>query len=310
MKVYASTNWTSASYNWVSNTVITDWNWHLVTLVHNWSKLQLYIDWIKEKEISVSSLFNTDAQLTIWKTTTFRWQIDEVRMYNRVLTPDEIQFLYKSNLSKINTGQWLFQTLNTCLAQAWTYAYSGIVSSSYGYGQTIWRSISTCIPDVIITWWVDMHLWTWLVSDVDQEFSWQYNVNVQVEDWIWRNGWTWTVRITSQFSWQNINFTISSQNFEMKNSGAIQDLWHYLNGIIPERTTWLVQLSSALNNFSHIVTYLGNNQWTPYFVANYPGGDFMCNGWIYADKPYLKLNVPAWTPGDEYVAKIYWTIEP
>lgn len=45
----------------------------------------------------------------------FSGEIDEVRVYDHALSAQEIQFLYKSNLSKIDTDKWLFETLNTCL---------------------------------------------------------------------------------------------------------------------------------------------------------------------------------------------------
>jgi hypothetical protein len=41
--------------------------------------------------------------------------LDEPRIYNRALSAQEIQFLYKSNLRKFDTDKRLFETLNTCL---------------------------------------------------------------------------------------------------------------------------------------------------------------------------------------------------
>ena len=41
--------------------------------------------------------------------------VDEVRVYNRALSQDEVQFLYKSNLKKTSENTWEFETINTCL---------------------------------------------------------------------------------------------------------------------------------------------------------------------------------------------------
>ena len=181
------------------------------------------------------------------------------------------------------------------------------MTSRYGQLQTTWRKISTCIPTVVMTWWVNMNLWTGIAQNTSQVFTGQYTVEIRVEDWIGRNWWTWSVRISDNFSWQNKHFMFSSTWFRMKYD-SIQDLWHYMTWIIPEYTAG-VKLSDALSSFSNIVKYSGNNQWTPYFVANYPEWDFMCNGWVYGDRPFMQLEVPAWVPVDTYRANVYFTIE-
>jgi len=292
-----------------SDVNVVDKQWHHIVFTHDGSQIKLYVDGVLQWTGANTWLFSTNANLVIaqYISTKFNWQVDEVRMYNRALSQDEIQFLYKSNLSKINTWTWLFQTLNTCLAQSWTYAYSGIVTSRYGQLQTTWRKISTCIPSVVMTWWVNMNLWTGIAQNTSQVFTGQYTVEIRVEDWIGRNWWTWSVRISDNFSWQNKHFMFSSTWFRMKYD-SIQDLWHYMTWIIPEYTTG-VKLNDALSSFSNIVKYNENNQWTPYFVANYPEWDFMCNGWVYGDRPFMQLEVPAWVPVDTYRANVYFTIE-
>ncbi len=239
----------------------------------------------------------------------FKWQIDEVRVYNRALSLDEVQFLYRSNLSKVNTWDWLFETLNTCLDQTGVYSYTWYAKSLYTWEQSVWQTVQTCIPNILITWWMDVDFGTYDVSETGFTIQTWYTTNVRVEDWIWRNWWTWSVRISSTFSWQNTTASISSSNFKMKHGNSIQDLWHYLTWIIPEINNGLVSLSSILSDYNNIqITWWA--QWTPYFVPNYPVWDFMCNGWIYADKPELQLEIPAWQIWDTYKATVYWTIEP
>jgi hypothetical protein len=295
----------SSDYSIVMRVKPDGWEWTHVVITSGDIYINWYLSsWVENVWIDIEHGY-------VWRNGWyFGGQIDELRIYNRVLDIDEIQFLYRSNLARTSVHDWLFQTLNTCLAQSWEYIYEWYVKNLYWDDTSKSQWVSTCIPGVTITWWVDMDFGTYDISGVDFVVSWQYTWYIQVEDWIAKNGWIWSVRISSGFEWQDTNLTISSENFAMKNN-SIVDIAHYMLWYVPESVTWLVLLSPILGNqYSTIVTYLWENQWTPYFVPNYPEWDFMCNGWIYGDLPYLQLNVPAWQPWDTYVATVYWTIEP
>jgi hypothetical protein len=62
--------------------------------------------------------------------------MDEPRIYSRALSSGEINQLYRSNLNKYDTGQWLFTSLQTGLTTQ-TYVYTGTALDLYG------NSIST-----------------------------------------------------------------------------------------------------------------------------------------------------------------------
>lgn len=61
----------------------------------------------------------------------FNGSIDEVRIYNRALTPDEILMQYYSNLQKYNETQWFLQANIT--DSAGRYNYFGWANDSVGY---------------------------------------------------------------------------------------------------------------------------------------------------------------------------------
>jgi parallel beta-helix repeat protein len=59
----------------------------------------------------------------------FEGRIDELRLYNKALTEEEIQELYKSNLYKYDENQWYFTSNKTGLAVG-TYTYQSFAENS------------------------------------------------------------------------------------------------------------------------------------------------------------------------------------
>jgi len=76
--------------------------------------------------------------------------MDELRIYNRALSQDEIQMLYRSNLNKYSTGDWRFITRNTCLSNTGTYEFSGY-ADAVTMRDEIGRTIYTDIPAFNVT---------------------------------------------------------------------------------------------------------------------------------------------------------------
>jgi hypothetical protein len=302
-------------YLWSNYTAVpwTKQTWfNHVVVVRNWSKYTMYVNWQNIWNWTGWSTANRPL-VYVWKRQNWNFAkvvVDELRVYNRALTQDEIQFLYRSNLSKTNTWEWLFQVLNTCLDTDKTYRYTWQVMSLYGYSTWINRRTCTNIPGVSITWWTNVNFGTFDVSGNTQTWTTEYTANVQVTDWRWKNWWTGSVKISPYFLWQqNSELKFSSENFMIK-TNSLNDLWHFLTWIVPEYTVW-VKLNTSLNQYAGIVISWANVfTWTPYFVTNYPAWDFMCNGWVYWDMPKMQLSIPAWTPWDTYVANVYWSIEP
>ncbi len=62
----------------------------------------------------------------------FNGSIDELRVYSRALSASEVQQLYLSNLRKLNSTAWEFDTNQTNLTDG-TYTYAGYAADTQGY---------------------------------------------------------------------------------------------------------------------------------------------------------------------------------
>jgi hypothetical protein len=313
--------WWSYEFDWVDDYIqISNMN----TLINSTVLMWIKPEWWRRQHIAIvnGSTIYVDGFLSWWAvnncidtanwyiwrvwSTYFNWQIDEVRRYDRALTPDEIQFSYRSNLSKTNTGTRLFQVLNTCLATSGNYEYGWYVESVWWFWSSTWRVVRTEIPSVEMSG-VDIDLWTYWVTWQAFTVSWQYTWYIKVIDWRWVNAWTWTLRISSVFTWQNTTASISSAWFRMK-SNEMEEMWHYLYWIIPEYRTWMVRFNPVFETSYQNIQIDSTQPATPYYISNYVSWDFMCNGWIYGDMPYVELDIPAWQIADTYIATIYMDV--
>ena len=226
----------------------------------------------------------------------FSGEIDEVRVYDHALSAQEIQFLYKSNLSKIDTDKWLFETLNTCLWWNDSYLYTGYVENIYNQFASTGRKLSTNIQGLFATWLTNFDFGVDSVSSSIQTKTGQYQNYIEVHDAIANTWWIITVAASDSLTWQDSPFSISSDNlFFMKNN---LDL---LSGTLPST----LSLNSSLQDRSYI-----HNAPIDYFIKTYDPNDFMCDGWIFGDKPHLKLNIPAHQAPDTYVGTLYINIAP
>jgi PGF-pre-PGF domain-containing protein len=75
----------------------------------------------------------------------FNGQIDDLMMWNRSLSDEEIEFIYKSNLDKVNETSWSFKTSFSDLAEA-TYNYGVYVRDSFGWVNSL-RNLIVDFPD-------------------------------------------------------------------------------------------------------------------------------------------------------------------
>ncbi|RKY96077.1 MAG: hypothetical protein DRQ03_07885, partial [Candidatus Hydrothermota bacterium] len=84
----------------------------------------------------------------------FNGLIDEVRIYNRALTPEEIRMHYLSEFQKFNATEWRFYNNVTNLTDG-TYTYYGLANDTVGNeGQTETRTLTvdTTPPAISITY--------------------------------------------------------------------------------------------------------------------------------------------------------------
>ncbi len=98
------TTWTYHNAEYTESNIITDWKWHFITLVKDNNNRILYLDWNKvlENNSIEWNIFESDLPLyiwTSWHTLDYDisiWIYDEVRIYNRALSSDEIEVLYNT----------------------------------------------------------------------------------------------------------------------------------------------------------------------------------------------------------------------
>ncbi|ODS40419.1 hypothetical protein BEH94_08330 [Candidatus Altiarchaeales archaeon WOR_SM1_SCG] len=118
-----------------SGDIISIGNWyHVVGVWTNDSHREIYLNGISQDSDAgtVSGIGLTNIKIGVTADSTpwgyFNGTIDEVRIYNRALTPDEITMSYRSNLQKYNSTQWYFYTNIT----NGTYDYSGWANNTGG----------------------------------------------------------------------------------------------------------------------------------------------------------------------------------
>ncbi len=93
---------------------ISDTSWHYVTMTYDPSAVNLYIDGKPAGSQPFSTSFDSaGSSYRIgmgWKDfgEYFEGKIDELRVYNRTLSPSEVEEDYVSNLNKYDVGEWDF----------------------------------------------------------------------------------------------------------------------------------------------------------------------------------------------------------
>jgi hypothetical protein len=293
---------------------LIDWNWHYVWMTYDWSTKRVYLDWVLIWQKAQAWTLTTSFNRTIWRhwsSTSYytNWQIDEIRIYDRVLSLDEIQFLYKSNLKKTSLDTWEFETLNTCLAATWTYRYSWYVGSAV---DTSWhtenRMLTTNIPLVSVdaTWY---DFWTRTASWSAQTLNgtmW----TLTVTDRLWSSWWLLYLATSDSLVWKNTAQTIDTNNLKFKANSLIYN-WLYEwytnthvafgNGI--STTQYKTAKSSCAAWADHCAS--SSAKILEYMRRITDTNDFMCGDvWTYSDNTQIQLEIPAWQIQDTYE----WTL--
>ncbi len=99
--------WSSVSYWWQLKPNINMWEWQHIVIVFDWMNLIWYINWLR---IGSKNVFEwadypmniKNANLLIWKKMptaekNYKWYIDELGVYNKALSAQEVQLLYTIN---------------------------------------------------------------------------------------------------------------------------------------------------------------------------------------------------------------------
>ncbi|MGZ9675238.1 LamG-like jellyroll fold domain-containing protein [Flavobacterium sp. GNP001] len=96
-----------------TNTALPDAKWHNIAFTYASNTLRMYIDGVLDKTVTLSGtplassgIFSIGAQYLSKTSITnlFKGDIDELRMWDRVLTPTEIQFIMNQEILQSGTG--------------------------------------------------------------------------------------------------------------------------------------------------------------------------------------------------------------
>ncbi|MDE2038305.1 MAG: peptidoglycan-binding protein [Patescibacteria group bacterium] len=98
-KLWFQGNIGGAFHSWESSTTLQNNTWYLTTLTYDGSYLDFYLNGVLDKSIAATGTIADDTQQVVIGACTgggspFPGQIDDVRLYNRILSPAEIQSLY------------------------------------------------------------------------------------------------------------------------------------------------------------------------------------------------------------------------
>lgn len=127
------TTYLPPSMNWT-------YNHHLINYKHDESMLYHYVNsnLTKTQQLNGFAGYNGKFYFGSSSTATFNGSVDEFRMWNRSLTPSEIEMEYMSNLNKVTNSSWAFyvnQTENsTTLLANGTYTYDLCAEDGGGWG--------------------------------------------------------------------------------------------------------------------------------------------------------------------------------
>ena len=275
------------------------WSWRQIVYT-NWIK---YINWIS------ASVNNERVDLTNWYigrvgSSYYNWTIDEVRVYNRVLSQGEVQFLYKSNLKKTNVDTWEFETINTCLDMSWTYNYTWRVVSYVDTQASTGRKLTTNISDVSVdSTWYDFGTHT--ASWSQQVLRWTM-WTLTVTDKLWKSWWKVYLTTSPTLVWETTHQTIDTNNLKFKATNLIYS-WLY-DWVLNTHVTLWNWMSTSQYHTAHWNAETDNI--LEYIVRTGDVDDFMCwDVWIYSDNTQIELTVPAWQIQDTYTWTLWVTLQ-
>ncbi len=176
-----SLGWDSASGNRIfmhsADNVLTAGTWSHVVVTYNGSepmvrsRLIIYVDGVNQTSADITNTSNTLTDL-VPTTNLIGWSgvageqyngtVDEVRIYNRTLTPQEVYELYASNLYKYDSNKWALyinqsQNATTGLSNG-NYTYQAFASDTNNNWNsteqrtiTIGQALDITPPNIAIT---------------------------------------------------------------------------------------------------------------------------------------------------------------
>jgi len=275
-----------SNYNYRDNV------WHHVIGTYNGSAVSIYVDGILKNQnlTAVSSSINYTGMTqflignieTVNPARYWNGSIDEVRIYNRSLSSDEVYELYVSNLMKYNTTQWYLQvnqSNSTGKFLSGTYTYSASVKDIAGNeNMTEVRTINiNNNPNI-----------NFIFPTPDNQTSTtntSININVSIPE---------SNLNEVKFNWNGTNYTLY-------NDSLLLMMNFENNSILGENSTYFVDVSKYRNNgnctgiscpklnttvgrYGNAMTFDGMND----YISTAPisiqaGGKMTMSAWVYSN---------------------------
>jgi hypothetical protein len=297
------TNGTNAISKSASYTFTPDIRYHIL-VSHDYTNktIKYYVNGILVgTQIHVdTALPIANKQTTIWAYVSgdwpFSWSIDEVRIYNHVLSTWEIDLLYRSNLNKFNTGQWLFTDNRMCMVNG-TYNYTWYVSDLLTNNYTTGRTYGINITGY--GFWLDawILLWTVNATGVSQTLSGQFTWYLWVQDDRGTTWWRSTISLPIALSW----LTYPSHAIAQSNIGFYGTWWI-------TTINWTSTPSVSISSWTYIswgVTgYVTFTTPINYIIRDTTTNQYSCPTGKYGNKPWMKAIIPAYQNPDTYSGMI------
>lgn len=209
LDIYSSWNFYAT---WIP---ITNYTHIVLTHNTNWTDT-LYVNWIFIYTNISWTTWNGLNMLRIWcpadrtNTALFNWQIQSVRIYNRVLSQQEIQNLYQEWLRQL--WQWSDNILSSAVAQFRSMDWNTTLSN------IIWWTTETYV------WWTSAtdNFWiTWAITNPNYTWS-----SITYTTWYtFENSWSgwWIVTSPSWLSATWINRTTTLREIFLMNKTLSAD---------------------------------------------------------------------------------------
>lgn len=229
-----------------------------------------------------------------WNSGFMDWDIDELRIRNRVLTSGQILQMWRSNLTKYDTGNWLFTDDRQCVLSG-TYIYTWYVLSTAQASATTGRKTIISIDNrnpIAPTYYF---IGSTQVTTNTNYLSWQFTWHFKVEDRKWTSWWYTTIQSSVRFTGINYNNYVDYNHVFFRGTGIDTNI---VQGTI---ATNAVYVNPALNSYQ-----TGNIART-YIERDYITWEYSCPNGVYGNKPYIQIEIPGYQSPDTYSgwAEIY-----
>ena|GEM_PF-740457 len=144
----------SAGHKEISLGLTDTFDWKHIVAIKTNNHLEAWINGVKvsESNQAIGSLSNPSRPLWIGKSSDnalFNGSIDDVRIWNRALTPSEIAMHYNSSLQKYSPNAWFFDYRNESLGVG-TYNYTLYANGGYRKDSSSeTRTVKVCLVPLI-----------------------------------------------------------------------------------------------------------------------------------------------------------------